>query len=165
MNINIDNSEIDQLLALWQQAPEIVNQATKSAVTEAQLLLLREVKENTPVGSTSLLRQSFGAPEPILLGDRVIGVVGTSLQHAIPVELGTKPHFPPVAPIKDWVKSKLGKSEQEAEGIAFAVARKISIKGTKPKLFVKKTFDQNKNQAQAIFSRALGRIAGQLGNG
>jgi hypothetical protein len=33
----------------------------------------------------------------------VIGVVGSPLAYALPVEIGTRPHFPPVAAILDWV--------------------------------------------------------------
>lgn len=38
--------------------------------------------------------------------------------------------FPPIGPIKDWVIGKLNVSEDEADGVAYAIAKKISEKGT-----------------------------------
>ena len=165
MNISINNSQLEALVALYQQAPEIVEQHTEAAVTEAQLLLLHEVKENTPLGSTNLLRQSFGAPRPVHINQNVIGVVGTSLLHAVPVELGTKPHFPPTAPIHDWVKAKLGLQGKEAHNVAYLIALKISHHGTKGKFFVKKTFDENQNQVQGIYVKHLKNLAQAMTNG
>ena len=41
------------------------------------------------------------------------------------VEYGTSPHFPPLTPLKRWSRRVLGD-----ESLAYAVAKKIAIKGT-----------------------------------
>ena len=53
------------------------------------------------------------------------------------IEYGTLPHFPPVEPIFEWVKRKMGKSDKKAERIAWAVANKIAQQGTKPYPFLR----------------------------
>ena len=54
-------------------------------------------------------------------------------------EYGTKPHFPPVDKIAEWIRIKPVLPRPNAKGklptqnqLAFMIARSISIKGTKP---------------------------------
>jgi hypothetical protein len=78
----------------------------------ATMYLEGEVKERTPAAHGTL-KQSISS-EVHELGDAVIGVVGSPLAYAVPVELGTRPHFPPVDAIEDWVNVKLGMAGPEA---------------------------------------------------
>jgi len=44
---------------------------------------------------------------------------------------GRKPgKFPPIQPIRDWVRRKLNVEESEVDGVAFVIARKIAREGT-----------------------------------
>ena len=38
--------------------------------------------------------------------------------------------FPPIQPIRDWVRRKLNVEESEVDGVAFVIARKIAREGT-----------------------------------
>ena len=73
----------------------------------------------------------------------VIGVspnVGADV-YAAPVETGTRPHMPPASALLAWVQKKFGvEDEKQALGIAFAIAKKMSKRGT---------------QGHQMFSRAL----------
>ena len=81
----------------------------------------------------------------------------------MPVELGTKPHFPPIEPLIDWVKARLGIStEKEARGVAFLIARKIAVRGTAAQHPFGLTFQAVEAQVFDIFDRATGRIAERL---
>ncbi len=51
---------------------------------------------------------------------------------------GTRPHYPPFNSIFKWVKRKLGYSDKKAYGIARAIQKKISLRGTDPKPFMSK---------------------------
>lgn len=167
MNPRIELTGDRQLLAWWAQAPEIVQQEFASAMAEVDALLEREVKELTPSGASgggagglkgSIFSQERVGPQ------NVIGVVGTPLAYAIPVELGTKPHFPPVAPLEDWVRAKLGvQEEHEVHGIAFAIARAISRRGTLAVGMFHRTFAAHKGYIEARFLDARNRIAARLG--
>lgn len=75
--------------------------------------------------------------------------------HAATVELGSRPHTPPLQPLIDWVKrhrgsfgikgrgtqrnAKTGRFEVSAEivAIARAIQQKIAREGTKPRFFVR----------------------------
>lgn len=58
--------------------------------------------------------------------------------HAFPIEYGTDPHHPPVAPIIRWVQRKLGvRNKKKASRIAWAIATKIKKHGTDAHPFVR----------------------------
>ena len=162
----IDASELLDFASLMQRAPEITRRELTAAATEGSLLLEREVKEATPVGigGGGGLRGSIAAQAPVVLGDQVIGVVGTALAYAVPVELGTKPHFPPVQPLKDWVRLKLDiQDEEEIEDVAWRIARKIAVRGTEGAHMFEHAFEANRGAVARMFEAAHGRIVQQLG--
>jgi hypothetical protein len=69
-------------------------------------------------------------------------------QYAGYVESGTGPHFPPPSALLLWVKKKFSPAtEKQALSIAFAVARKISKRGT---------------SSFGMFNRAFARLEGEL---
>lgn len=160
----IDLSGMKRLEANLARNPAVVREELEAAVTEADLLLAREVAERAPVGAGGAagLKGSIFHVEEIN-DARVVGLVSTSVAHAVPVELGTRPHFPPLEPLIDWVKAKFGiSSEKEARGAAFLVARKISRKGTQAQRPFGLTFQALEGQVAAIFDRAAARIAARL---
>lgn len=162
MNVSIDLQGWAELEAAWQKAPEIVREELTSAMDEATSLLEGEAKDLTPVGAMGLLRQSILAQEPRVLADQVIGVVGTALDYAVPVELGTKPHFPPVEALEDWVRRRLGVAEKDARRVAFLVARKIAAHGTPAFGMLHRAFAKAGVSIGMIFARARDRIASRL---
>ncbi|MFP3943811.1 MAG: hypothetical protein ACLFWF_07960 [Alphaproteobacteria bacterium] len=161
----IDIREAAALAAAFQRAPEVVEAEIHAATLESLLLLEREVKENTPVGigGGGGLKGSFSARGPNTLGEETLGEVGSNLNYAVPVELGSKPHFPPIEPLSDWARAKLGVPAEEARSVGFLVARKISRKGTEPVEMVQRAMRDNERQVQEIFSRAVARIASRIG--
>lgn len=164
LDIRIDLHSAEALIAAFEEAPDIVEEELYGATWEASLFLQREVQERTPVGvgGGGGLKGSISAREPGRIADGVIGAVATSLAHAAPVELGTKPHMPPVKPIEDWARIKLGLDPQEAKGAAFAIARKIAREGTEGAFMFTETFEEGEDQVQAIFGQALERIAARM---
>lgn len=167
MNVEIDIAGLPELIRAWNQAPAVVESEMHAATLEATLLLEREVKELTPVGigGGGGLRGSIAAHEPVISGNTVLGVVGTSMRYAEAVELGTRPHFPPVQPLADWAQVKLGVPEAQARDVGFLIARKISREGTEGQFMFRDAFDANRGQVQAIYTRAQTRIRDQLAEG
>jgi len=166
MTLHIDAAEVTDLAHAWRQAPELVAREMTAATTEAQLLLLREVKERTPTGATSALRESIHADAPLRESERIMGIVGTSIAHAVPVELGTRPHFPPIAPLVDWVRAKLGiTDDDEATGVAFSIARKIALRGTLAIGMFHRGLTARESDIQRIYAAATQRIATGLTDG
>lgn len=162
--IEIDFTELRRLQAQMAQAPNVVREELLTAMTEADLLVEREAKDRSP-HAHGLLRDSIRGVETVN-GLQVQGLVGSSLNYVQPVELGTKPHFPPIEPLVDWVKAKLGiQNEREARGVAFLIARKIARVGTKGAQMFERTLQAVEPQLRAIFGRAQERIAARLGSG
>lgn len=147
------------------RAPKLFDEELNAFIYEADLLLEREVKELTPVGigAGGGLRGSIAGQEPKRLADRIIGEVSTTLSHAIPVELGTKPHMPPVQPLVDWAAQKFGLPEDEAKRVGFLVARKIATKGTKGHFMFEKAFDANENQVTSMLQDRMDGFLDKIG--
>lgn len=160
-----------RVAAHFAAGPDLAKREFLAAMQSAVLLLQRETVERTPTGAYQLLRKSIIAAPVVARGARVTGEVNTSdisgvygsvLNYAVPVELGTRPHRPPIAPLIDWVKAKFGSTDSEARGKAFAVAKKIAKRGTQPKKMFQITFDEQAPQIERIFERALDRVINQL---
>jgi len=164
MNIDIALSGFDELATLWQQAPELVQREMVAAAEESAMLLQREVVERTPQGAgagSGLSGSILAQPVTFFEGD-VISLVGTSLNYAVPVELGTKPHFPPLQPLVEWVQVVLGLDGEEAEAVALAIARKISHHGTEGKFMFRDGFNASEPYIKNRFRQALVQIKQEL---
>lgn len=61
------------------------------------------------------------------------------------IEFGSAPHFPPIEPIQRWVERKLGNTTNSRQ-IAFAIAKRISLEGTKPRPFIRNAIIKIKNK-------------------
>lgn len=156
MNGSLDLQGWAELDTAFRRAPEIVREELLAAVTESDQLLEREVKDRMPTAS-GVSRASIFSREQVL-GDGGIGVVGSAQPHIVYVELGTKPHFPPVAALEDWVRQKLAVPENRVHGVAYAIARKIARHGTKPVGMFGNTWAQQRDAVVRRFALARDRI-------
>jgi hypothetical protein len=172
MHLALSITGLDEIAALWARAPEVVERHLRAAMTEAELLLQREVVDATPTGANQLLRKSITAESPVSTVDGLIGVVdvadvqgryGSVLNYAAAVELGTKPHFPPLEPLADWAVAKLGVDKSAAEEVAMAIARKISHHGTEGAFMFRDTARAQEGQVNAMFERAMDAAVAELG--
>lgn len=163
MEIRLSIDGLTELQALWRQAPELVQEELLKATGEAELLLQGQIQEKTPVGANGLLRKSILAREPEVLSHNVLGAVGTSIAHAVPVELGTKPHWAPLRPLIDWVQAKLDINGREAVGVAMKIQRKIAARGTPAVGMFHRGFNENRGQVNEMYQRAHGRMVQRLG--
>ena len=161
--VELDIQGAAELSRLWEKSPAIAREELLSAVTEVDLMIEREVKENTPVGvgGGGGLRGSIFSEESAF-DTNIIGVVGTAQPYAIAVELGTKPHFPPVEPLKDWVRQKLDVPAADVSRVAWLVARKIAAKGTEGKFMFTNAMRDTRARALQRFELARERIRDRL---
>lgn len=147
---------------LAMRAPEIFRGEFVPAVTEASMLAEREVKERAPTSGAGTLRNSIGALPVTLSGTAVSAGVGTSLSYAAAVELGSKPHWAPIAPLLDWVQRKLGLSGEEAEGAAQAIQFKIAARGTEGAFMFRDGFAHVDSFVRGLLKAASDRAAARL---
>lgn len=168
MKVSLDIQGWQELDAAFRQAPDIVREELLAAVTEADELLEREVKDlmfQSGAIATGKSRASIFSREQVL-PDGGIGVVGTAQPHVVYVELGTKPHKVSAAgvqAIEDWVRTKLKPPEKEVRGVAYVIARKIRQKGTQPVGMFSKTWAAQRPQVERIFAAARDRIVARIG--
>jgi len=146
-------ANIKGLRKLTEEYPAASRDARVARLTEALLLLERAVKEKTPEGAGPIhLRDSFFS-QVNWTGDQVRGIFGTPLAHGEPVEYGTRPHFPPIAPLQHWVERKLGLEGKEARSVAFAIALKIAKEGTEGAEMVDEGFTENEARILEILRK------------
>lgn len=158
MSIQLQGTE--ELKRALEQAPEVVRQEFKTFGHAMVAHIKAEVQDRTPA-TFGTLRASIHAnahsnPKSIL------GVVGTSLDYAVPVELGTKPHFPPVQALEDWVRQKLGLTGREGRSVAFAIARKIGRVGTQGHYMFRDAFEANTAEIERQFDQTVSRIVARI---
>jgi hypothetical protein len=115
---------------------EAVIRGMKSSALLLEGKIVQEIDTANPYPAvdTGALRGSFQTK----FTDRTV-VVFSDLPYAAAMEFGTRPFFPPVDPIAEWVMRKgISNDASEAKGIAFAIAKKFSKQGIKPRFFTKK---------------------------
>lgn len=84
------------------------------------------------------------------------------------LENGTKPHFPPIEKIAEWIRIKPVLPRPNAKGklptqkqLAFLIARSISVKGTKPTHTLQQTINefQLRNKVKKLFIESIKKQA------
>jgi len=95
-------------------------------------------------------------------GDVIEGVLGSPAKYGEPVEYGTKPHFPPIEPIKYWVEKKLGIGPEKSASVAFLIARKIAEKGTEGAYMFTNAWEENQGAIEAILDRIPDEVRRRL---
>lgn len=114
---------------------------------------------------TGHLQRSIGVRKPRKLAREV----GSGLEYAPFVEFGTRPHWPPYAPIRDWVWLNRGKfgvsSKRDVNRIAVFVQRKIARSGTRPKPYFKPAWDAMVSDAKTVITQYAREALGRMGSG
>lgn len=144
-----------------QDAPELTDHELLVAATESTLLVEREVKELIPRGATGLTAASITS-DVLSTPAGPLGVVGSTQPAALFVELGTRPHMPPVAPLVPWVRNVLGVPQDRARTVAYLVARKIAQRGTRAQRPFARALEATEAQIVRIFEDAADRLAAHL---
>lgn len=163
--ITLDASHAQAYAAALQRAPEAARAELGTGLEEAGLYYMREVKEATPVGHTQLLRASIAIERRDVPFDPRVRVF-SPLAYAAPVELGSRPHWAPLEPLQDWVRGKLGITEDaEVERVARAIQRKIAARGTRARQMFGLTIDTVEPQLREILRRAVQRFLDRVRRG
>lgn len=147
---------------LASRAPAIFQGELVPAVTEASMFAEREVKERTPTSGAGTLRDSIGALPVAISGAAISAGVGTSLAYAAAVELGSKPHWAPIAPLLEWVQRKLGLSGEEAEAAAQSIQYKIAARGTEGSFMFRDGFAAVTPFVRELLAAATARAAAKM---
>lgn len=112
----------------WAAHPHLVTEELETAMLSSLLYLEGQTAERTPV-NLGTLRRSYTSHVSTFI-DAVFGTMSSPVSYAMPIEMGTRPHYPPLEPLINWVEAKLGLVGDEAEGAARGIQRKIGRFGT-----------------------------------
>ncbi|WP_153117372.1 hypothetical protein [Rhodocyclus tenuis] len=148
--------------ALWAKAPEIAREEFRALIFKGVNAMEEDAKNLVPTNHGSLRASIYHEVREFAVGLGVEGVTGTASNYAIPVELGSKPHTPPIAPLIDWAQQKFGLEEKEAEGVAFAVAYRIAQRGTLGVGMFHRAFAANRGALEAGSRVAAKRIVARM---
>lgn len=120
-----------------------------NAVNEYALLVQSQAKRNLtdlPAVDSGRLRNSIRIES---FADGLARGVGTDLDYAKPVEMGSRPHFPPLEPIRQWCRR-----HSIPESAAYAIALKIAKNGQAPKPYLFPAFEQERPYFEATIKAA-----------
>ncbi|GAA5784698.1 hypothetical protein YWS52_10170 [Chitiniphilus shinanonensis] len=167
MQIQFELEQAGRLHQAWTQYPDVVEAELTRFLAGATQHLQGEVADRTPAAHGVLRRSILGDYQ---VADGIgVGTVTSSAAHAVPVELGTRPH--PVSEagivaLQDWVETKLGLAGDEALGVAHAIAWKIRRRGSQGVFMFRDAFTANQAELQRRFGltveRTLGRLSSEL---
>jgi hypothetical protein len=127
--------------------------AVERAVTRGMLRTMSDcvyfAKGEVPV-NYGTLQGSIELRPPYRRGNVFIGIWGSfNVNYALWVEIGTGPHFPPLDPLRDWARHKLGAPEA-----AFPIALKIAESGTKEQPYLRPAADAHYRDLAGNIRRA-----------
>jgi HK97 gp10 family phage protein len=129
-------------------ARDLTGKPMMNAMRQATLIVQRDAKKFAPV-DTGRLRASI-TPDVRVMTNTVEGVVGSNVKYAPYMELGTRPHWPPISALEVWARR---------HGIeAFLVARAIAQRGTRPRRFLQKAFEKNVNRIERLLGNVVAKI-------
>lgn len=140
----------------------ILTQEVSKTVTAVVETIADEARQRTPVGVSGILRASIatrvtaGTPVGTLVQGQVF--TGQQAPYAQYVEEGTKPHWPPRAPIELWAQRVLGNAK-----LWYVVARAISRRGTRGRFMFRDAFNAVQGRIQPALDAAVARAAARLG--
>lgn len=178
MMFRLDIETLAALGDLLKRAPDIAQEEMLAAQTMATTYLHGRLTDEEPAkpgkGIGGLPRGAGGRSGSGLINSvftetrwidgAAIGEVATNSPYAYYVEVGTRPHTPPIQPLVDWALAVLPgvDDEEDAKRAAFAIAWKITKKGTPAKRIWKTTFTLEREKVERIFAAVPGRIVRRM---
>jgi hypothetical protein len=142
----------DRLEAALRRSPQVVAQEQVRAMTRALLLVEGDARRNVRQDSRQLMNSITHRQR--MAGEALVGEVGPSVRYGVYVERGTRPHWPPRAPLEGWARR---------HGIpVYAVQRAIARRGTRARPFLEPAFRKNEPAIVRLFAAAGARITATL---
>ena len=142
------------------QGSEIFRSNINLAVDLGLEDIKRETVKHTPVYTGALKTSIMSMRVESPVGD-IVGIVSSPVPYAAAVELGTEPHWVPLAPLVLWAKRKFSLSDKAAETMAFFVQKHIAHSGTKGKFMFRQGLENSLGKLKHHFSAALARTIKQ----
>ncbi|HEY0019050.1 MAG TPA: hypothetical protein VGC13_22300 [Longimicrobium sp.] len=167
----------------------ILTRNLERMLTEATLLVERNVTRHTPIGVTEAARGSIDSEVRPGAGGIPVGVVGSPLKHVAVINDGRRPGArpPPVMEKGEgggyteegslvlWVRRKVSirtptggsraPTAEEARGVAYVIARSIGARGIEGRHFFERGIEDSRGALEQIFAAGGLRITVDLAGG
>lgn len=162
-------TEGNGLTAALDRFPSALRRAVERGLRRATALLERAVETN--------IRSPLGSKPPAVafgtLANSVTSRVGEEAGQAVGsvflappadvyglfVEVGTRPHRPPVQALLPWVQLQFGLSDpKRIRAVAWAVATGIARRGTRGHFMFARALQENEDQVVAILEEEIGQV-------
>ena len=148
---------------LLQRFGEVATPQVQGAMQVVMQAAEAVAKEKAPKDQGLLQDSIAGTVE--VHGPRIVGVLGSPLDYAAPMEYGTKAFWPPSAPLEEWVGRKFGLQGIERRSVAFLVRRAIARRGLRARKFMAAGVQKAQAIAPGLIGRALRTLERQLSDG
>jgi len=154
MDVQVDDRELKAYIARIQD--DLTGGPMVDAMKQAALLVTRTARELAPV-DTGRLRASI-LPDVAVKGNEVVGVVGSNVEYAPYMELGTGVfgkggrHWPPGAALDVWASRHGFASGAE---VAAIIGMRGGLKGRE---FLKKGIEQNAEAIMDLLGKTVHKI-------
>lgn len=158
LDYEINFDDLKEQIAKLKQWDQVSSDLLKAAMRSAVGMVQRGAKQNAPVGVSGELRSKISTSVKQIAPQNIEGIVRAGAPYSLPVEVGQRPHFPPLRPIALWVERKLGVSGWDGIRVTITIARKIAARGVRPKPFMLKAFVDKRAAINARFQEAINRI-------
>lgn len=146
----------DLLEDLPEELTEAVIRGVRSAALRLEGFVVQEIRTASPFPAVAT-GELAGSVVTTRVDDGAI--VKVEAPHAPFMEEGTRPHFPPLQPLQDWVRTKgFASDEGSVQRIAYAVALKIARDGIAPRHFFKKAMQRFEPILPIEIARELDRV-------
>jgi len=167
MELTIDANKLQQAIL---KAPDKLEANLNKAITRTIREMARSAREHASKAFSTLV-QSIRSKKISTLE----GQVAPGTNYAEAVERGTGVYgpagvasgkLPPVDNIEDWVKvagiqpREIGQTQRD---VAWLIARKIAVTGTKPQPYMQPAFDDNAKRAEARINKAISNAISESG--
>ena len=170
LNTHIDISKVNAGL---EDLSGTLRRAVERGLTRATVLLRNAVQTN--------IRSPYGdKPPAVAFGALADGVTGEVYEenkkqvgrvflqppvdrYGLFVELGTRPHRPPLYALYPWVQVKFGLTDlQEIRAAAWGVADAIAKRGTRGHFMFQRALDEHERDVLAILQEEITRSLAEL---
>jgi hypothetical protein len=152
----VDIPQLPALQKAFAQAPALTRQAVATALNKSLTGYQATAKQLAPI-DTGDLRSRIALYPGSWSGNTIRGSVAAEAPHSIWQEAGTGIYGPRHTPITPKTKSTLA----WFSGGQWHFAK--SVKGSKPRWFMRGSVEQNQTRTDQHFQRALDDVVGQIG--
>jgi len=152
MAVNLRLEGAQGLEAALARAQGAVRATNLRAMQTACLLVEADARRNVAHDTRQLMNSITS--RVTTRGPAIIGQVGPSARYGVYVEKGTRPHWPPAAPLVGWARR---------HGVpVIAVQRAIARRGTRASPFLVPAFTKNREKIVALFGVAAQAVTATI---